>query len=186
MMNTAFVVISGGGGLYLHTGISELDLDKYPVGSTLSFMSWETGMTYEATITEISEFPITEGDTFSYNVSANASTYPVTAYIEDAVGLTGNEYGEVTFSDTVSYEEGNIYLANAYIRKEGSRSYVMAAGEDGTLEKRYIKTGKPLWGSYTEILAGVTTDDYLAFPYGTDVVEGAMTETASMDDIYYY
>ena len=34
------------------------------------------------------------------------------------------------------------------------------------LEKRTVVTGKSLWGSYTEILSGITAEDKLAFPYG--------------------
>ena len=95
-------------------------------------------------------------------------------------------YGEVTFAQNMGNGDGSIYLDNAFIRKEGSRSYVMAVDENGKLEKRYVKTGKPLYGSYTEIRAGITNEDFLAFPYGSDVVEGAATETAAMDEMYMY
>ena len=55
-----------------------------------------------------------------------------------------------------------------------------------TLEKRYIQTGKDLYGSYTQILGGVTLEDYIAFPYGNDVSEGAKTKEASIDEFYTY
>ena len=36
-------------------------------------------------------------------------------------------------------------------------------------------TGKSLWGSYTEILSGLTVEDKVAFPYGKNVKPGAAT-----------
>ena len=60
----------------------------------------------------------------------------------------------------------------------------MARGEDGRLEQRWVQTGRDLWGSYTQIRGGLTTDDYVAFPYGRDVVEGARTVEAAADELY--
>ena len=48
-----------------------------------------------------------------------------------------------------------------------------------------MTTGKSLWGSYTEILEGLTEEDYLAFPYGKNVFEGASAvETEDMSTLY--
>ena len=38
------------------------------------------------------------------------------------------------------------------------------------------QTGKVVWDSYTQIRGGLTQEDYVAFPYGRDVVSGAKTE----------
>ena len=57
-------------------------------------------------------------------------------------------------------------------------------GEDGRLEKRYIQTGANLWGSYTQVLGGLTADDYVAFPYGKTVKEGAPTQEGTPDNLY--
>ena len=59
-------------------------------------------------------------------------------------------------------------------------------GEDGRLEQRWVQTGRDLWGSYTQIRGGLTIDDYVAFPYGRDVVEGAHTQEATTDQLYNY
>ena len=63
------------------------------------------------------------------------------------------------------------------IRTEEGRSYLYVLGEDGRLEKRFVTTGKSLWGSYTEILEGLTAEDYLAFPYGKNVRDGVQAVT---------
>ena len=83
-------------------------------------------------------------------------------------------------------EQTILELVKAYpfLRTEGGRSYVYLRGEDGLLEKRYVTTGKSLWGSYTEILDGITEEDFLAFPYGKHVTEGAQTVEAEIRALY--
>jgi hypothetical protein len=49
--------------------------------------------------------------------------------------------------------------------------------------KQYIEVGKVSGEGY-EILSGVTTDDYLAFPYGKEVKEGAKTREGTIDELY--
>ena len=53
---------------------------------------------------------------------------------------------------------------------------------DGRLEKQYVQTGSILWGSYVEIKSGITVDDYIAFPYGKNVKDGAATVVS--EDMY--
>ena len=69
--------------------------------------------------------------------------------------------------------EGGIYIPLMYVRKDEQGSFVMAAGENDKLVKRYVKTGKTLWGYSIEIKGGITLDDRIAFPYGKTVKEGA-------------
>ena len=49
-----------------------------------------------------------------------------------------------------------------------------------------MQTGRSLWGSYTQIRGGLTIDDYVAFPYGKDVSDGARTVEATPQDLYGY
>ena len=93
--------------------------------------------------------------------------------------------GITATKDTVSKYLG--YLENAFIRTEQGRCFVFAEGENGKLEKRYITVGKSLWGSYTQVLSGVTEDDYLAFPYGKTVRDGVpAVESDDISDLYMY
>ena len=48
----------------------------------------------------------------------------------------------------------------------------------------WVQTGKVVWDSYTQIRGGLTQEDYVAFPYGRDVVSGAKTEEATVDALY--
>ena len=77
-----------------------------------------------------------------------------------------------------------VYLENPFIRTEGGRSYVYVRGEDGLLEQRFVTTGKSLWGSYMEILEGLSEEDLVAFPYGKNVKPGAETVESDLSVLY--
>ena len=49
-----------------------------------------------------------------------------------------------------------------------------------------MTTGKSLYGSYTEILSGITEEDLIAFPYGKNVKEGAPAEERDISELYAY
>ena len=56
--------------------------------------------------------------------------------------------------------------------------------ENDKLKKQNVVTGKLLWGSYYEVKSGLSEEDYIAFPYGKTVVEGADTKESSSSDYY--
>ena len=53
-----FIVITGASGMYVQGTISELKLDTVSIGDTVQGVSYDTGMSFTATITEISELII--------------------------------------------------------------------------------------------------------------------------------
>lgn len=179
----AFIVVTSDSGMYIVGNVSELNLETVDVGDEVSVQSLETGMQYSAVITEISPYPDDSNTYYGYGTeNTNASYYPFKAYVEEAEGLT--DMTSVTIS--ISADPANldtIYLQMAYIRTENGQSYVYKAGEDGTLKKQYVKTGQIIYSSYMEIKEGLTMDDSIAFPYGSDVTEGAKTQAS---DIGYY
>ena len=66
---------------------------------------------------------------------------------------------------------------SAYVGEEGGRNYVLKAGEDGRVYRQYVETGKVVYsGWYVEIISGLSLDDYIAFPYGKNAVEGAKAD----------
>jgi len=68
-----------------------------------------------------------------------------------------------------------IYLESSYIREENGKSYVMK-DSNGKLVKQYVTTGQIVSGGYAiEIKAGLTEEDYIAFPYGKTAQEGVKT-----------
>ena len=180
----AFIVVTSDSGMYIVGNISELNLETVDVGDEVSVQSLETGMQYSAVITEISPYPDNSNSYYGYGTeNMNASYYPFKAYVEEAEGLS--DMTSVTISISADPADmDTIYLQMPYIRTENGQSYVYKAGEDGTLKKQYVKTGQIIYSSYMEIKEGLTMDDSIAFPYGSDVKEGAKTQASDIG--YYY
>ena len=80
-------------------------------------------------------------------------------------------------------ESDELYLYKAFILEEGSSKYVFKRGDDGKLTKQEIRTGQ-LRGAGCQILDGVTSDDWIAFPYGKKVKEGARCREATVMELY--
>ena len=55
---------------------------------------------------------------------------------------------------------------------------------DGRLKKQYLETGKIYYGSQIVVKSGVTSEDYIAFPYEKEAVEGKVTVHKENDDLY--
>ncbi len=178
---TAFLVVTGSEGLYVTGAVSELLLDQVKVGTVVSANSWESGMSFEAKITEISDYPST-ADSYYGEGNSNVSYYPYTAYIEDTTGLRNGEYLDLTI--TTGGGSSALYIEKAYVRTEDGKSYVMVANEDNKLEKRYVSTGKQIYGYAVEIKSGLSEEDRIAFPYGKNAVEGVSVTDA--EETYYY
>ena len=181
------VLLSGGGGYYITGALSETELATMHVGGTVNVRSWETYENLTATIVEISEFPVEQGYYWHYSSgNQNVSLYPFTVFLPEDVTLRENEYVEISYDPGASQGGGGRCLQNAFIRTENGKSYIWARGADGLLEKRPVQTGRSLWGSYLEILSGFSPEDYVAFPYGRAIREGAKTREATVDELYNY
>lgn len=180
----AVIELSGGGGYYVTGTLSEMELGSVKVGDTVSISSWMTGAACEGTIVSIDDYPTTSGNSWG-DGNRNVSYYPFKAFVEEDAALQANDYVDIQYQKAGTQEQGSsLYLQSWFIRTDNGKSYVMARGEDGRLEQRWVQTGRDLWGSYTQIRGGLTTDDYVAFPYGRDVVEGARTVEAAADELY--
>ena len=183
---SAFLQVNSTEGMFVRGGISELHLDELKEGDTLTVMSWQSGAVCDAVVKEISPYPDESG---MFSMGDNASYYPFTAYIESEVqGFSSQEWVSLTVSGNAADTMGSsdaLYLWNAFIREENGEKYVYLRDENGKLKKQTITVGQ-LSGSGYEILSGVTWDDWLAFPYGQEVREGAATREGSMSELYGY
>lgn len=176
--------VSSGGGFYVEGSIGELQKDTLLIGQEVTVNDWNTGMTYTGTVESIADYPRANDGSYYGNGNPNVSLYPFTVYIDGSADLQAGSYVSVMYS-AASMESG-IYLENPYLRTEQGKSYIYVQGADGLLEKRFVTTGKSLWGSYTEILSGLTAEDLLAFPYGKNVKAGAETREADISELYGY
>ena len=173
--------VSGGGGFYIEGSVSELEKDNLQLGQEVTINDWNTGMTYTGTVSSIGDFP-SSMNSWNGMGNPNASYYPFFVFVDESADLQAGRYVNMMYS-TGSSEHG-IYLENPFLRTEMGRTYVYLRGADSKLEKRYVTTGKSLWGSYTEILEGITEEDFIAFPYGKHVKEGAETVESDLSDLY--
>ncbi len=180
----AVVEVSGGGGYYIDGAVSELELGTVSIGETVQISSWMTGTSCEGEIVEISDYPTDNANSWS-DGNSNVSYYPFKVFVSEDADLREGDYVDMSYQNTSGSADGNnLYLESMFIRTENGKSYVMVRGENGRLEQRWVQTGRNLWGSYTQIRGGLTVDDFVAFPYGRDVVAGAGTTEATPDQLY--
>ena len=173
--------VSGGGGFYVQGVVSELEKDSLVIGQEVTVNDWNTGMMYTGTIHSIGDLPSSRGGYNGMN-NPNASYYPLIVFVDGSADLQEGSYVSVQYASGTS--ENGIYLENPYLRTEQGKTYVMVRGENGRLEKRFVTTGKSLWGSYTEVLSGLSQEDLIAFPYGKNVKPGAPTQEGDLGDLY--
>lgn len=175
------IKVSGGGGFYISGSVSELNREKLAIGSEVTVTDYRNGGVYTGTVESVGDFP-TPDDNYYGNGNPNVSYYPFTVFVDESADLVGGNYVNIQYS--LSQGSGGIYLQNPFVRKEKGESFVYVQGENGKLEKRTVATGKSVWGSYTEILSGITMEDKLAFPYGKTVKPGAPTEEGDYSTLY--
>ena len=168
-------------GLYVQGTVSESKMNKLKVGATLSGYSYDNGVSFTAEVREISPYPSDNGQD-----GANASSYPFTAYIADASGLSNNSWAELTLLDEGDGQGQGIYLEKPFVRTENGQYYVMKDDGTGHLTKQIVQVGGIQYGSSYQITGGLCMDDKITFPYGKVVREGAKTEEGTLDDLYNY
>lgn len=168
-------------GLYVQGTVSESKMNKLKVGATLSGYSYDNGVSFTAEVREISPYPSDNGQD-----GANASSYPFTAYIADASGLSNNSWAELTLLDEGDGQGQGIYLEKPFVRTENGQYHVMKDDGTGHLTKQIVQVGGIQYGSSYQITGGLSMDDKITFPYGKDVREGAKTEEGTLDDLYNY
>ncbi|MGN1307830.1 MAG: hypothetical protein ACI4V3_09205 [Faecousia sp.] len=184
MDGTPILTVYGGGCYHVQVAIGEFELAAYPVGSEVTVMSWENyGVEIVGTIEAVSDTPVTGNNYYYYGGNPNASRYMATVAVPADANLREGEYVGVTFRGG-NADENAIYLEDMYIRTEDGHSYVYKRGEDGKLEKCEVRTGASYWG-YTAVYGDLTEEDYIAFPYGKAVKEGADTVEGEENYGYY-
>ena len=180
----AFIeIVGGGGGYYISSTVGELDLDTVKVGQPINVMSYETGATSVGEVSEISTYPVS-GQYYDGSGNSNVSYYPFKVFVKDDATFQNGEFVQLTYDDTYEEDSDSFYLMNSMMRTENGKTYVYVRDKNGQLKQQTIKTGKIIWGSYTEVMSGLSLDDWVAFPYGKDVKEGCPTKEAETDALW--
>ena len=163
----------------LHVGEVQPDVILIYMGIN----DWGSGGTYPGEVVSIGDFP-TDDDNWNGMGNPTASSYPFRAFVGEEADLQAGSYVSMSYS-TASAERG-IYLEKAFVRTDKDGSYIFVRGADGKLEKRSVRVGKVLWGSYYEILSSLGEEDFLAFPYGKNVKQGAPTVESDLSTLYTF
>jgi len=178
-----FLSVTSDEGLILQGTVSETDRDKMQPGTEVMVTSYMTGEMSTAVINYLSETPA--GNGYSGMGNPNSSYYVFRANVSPDSSFTTNDWvgiemlSEDTGSDT-------FYLQTMFVRRENGSAYVMK-GENGRLVKQYVKTGRTIGSYMTEIVSGLSQDDYIAFPYGRKVKEGAVCDISeNTEELYGY
>lgn len=181
-LNQPMMKITGGGGYYVEGAASELELEHLQVGMTVSVNCWETGTIYTGQVTQIGRYP-SEEDLSGLLSGSGVTYYPYKVFVDESADLQEGAFVSLTY-ETGGDNQKVLCLENAFLRKEGSSSYVYVQGQDGTLEKRYLQVGVCVDGYATPVYDGLTEGDYVAFPYGKQIREGAKTECTPISGLY--
>lgn len=169
-------VVSQGGCTVLCT-VSELRIQDLSVGDPVTGINYETGLEFTGTIEKLGDYPQT-GMYFGGN--ANASFYPAYVRVQEDVVLEPGQYVEIRLQPTG--QSNGFFIESAYVREENGSYYVMA-DEGGLLERRPVRIGRILY-NYTEVLAGLSPEDSIAFPYEKNAREGARTQSGLEGEMY--
>ncbi len=174
--NMPLIVVGQTEGYIVETAIGELKLGKVSVGDTVTMMCYDDGLTYTGVVTDISDIPYDEN-----YYGPGESYYPMTVSVIDAENLSMGMYMEM-YLDGDGLGEESFYLSGAFVLCENGGYYVYKDVE-GVLKKCPISVGKVSYGEY-QILDGISTEDYIAFPHSSDVAEGVKTKIESVDKLY--
>jgi len=139
-------------------------------------------------VRDISDFPDTSG---MFGYGGSETYYPMTISVPGNSSLAVPEWVQVTLSPPDSAENEamdgglgeTLTVPKAFVRDEDGGKYVYIRGEDGKLTRQAVTTG-PLQDETYEILSGLKEDDWIAFPYGKSVKEGARTREGTMEELY--
>lgn len=173
--------LSGGGGYKIVCSVSELQVENLTLGQTATVSDWY-GNSYPAVLTEISQDPVKD----YYDSYQNVSYYPATFEVDASADLGESYWVDVMLDSSSETRAEGFYLYKAFVLTENGKSYVLVRGENGLLEKRFLSTGRDMYGYMIEVLGGLSRSDYIAFPYAKSAEEGAKTEEGSVQELSGY
>lgn len=168
-----FITVSAQKGTYIKSVVSEFMLGTVKPGNTVTVRSWMTGSSYTATIQSIDAYPDTS-NMYNYGGNSNCSYYGIYAFIEEDTDLTAYDGLDITF-DQESTESDALWMPVAYIRKDVNDKYYVYKDNNGKLQKQFVTIGQIDSGYVMEVKEGLSSEDYIAFPYGKKVREGTKT-----------
>lgn len=180
-LNQPMIKVTGGGGYYVEGTVSETDRDTIQVGMAVTVSNWGTGTSYSGTVSWVGSYPVESVD--STGAESGVTYYPYRVFVDEQANLQEGAYVSM-ICHSGKENAKTLYVENAFLLTEGKDCYAYVRNEEGKLEKRLLKTGVSTDGYSTPVYAGLTSADYVAFPYDRDIREGAETVFSSADGLY--
>lgn len=184
-LGAPYIVISSDTGYRVVGTVSEMNLELVHVGDTLRVYSWMTGSEMTAKVTEIDTMPQRWGNSMAME-NPNSSYYQFYATLDTDEVFDRWSDVEIYFEAPSSEgeESSAMYLPLPYVREaEDGTHYVLKLDENEKTIIQPVQVGKTIYGSMIEVKSGLSMEDYIAFPYGKDAVEGA---SPNYDGEIYY
>ncbi len=174
------IFVVGSEGLYIKGNVSEMQLDQVQKGTILNGYSYESGVNFTAEVQEVSPYP-SQGENGG---SSNTSSYPFTAYIEQAEGLKNYSWAELSLDSSQNMSGDTFTIDKAFVRSENGKYYVMIDNGKGKLKKQPVTVSRIVSGYAYEITEGLSIEDKITFPYGKNVKQGAKTQDGTLEELY--
>lgn len=157
----------------------------YP-GAEVILRSRIDDSTVKGTVSEIDTVPQeNNNDMYGYGGSDEQYTSSKYAFYVEPESLDGFMLGQHILIDTDNgsdMEKTGIWLYTDFIIRENGKTYVWAKNEErDVIEKRAVKIGKEddTYGD-CEIVEGLSTDDYIAYP--ADYIKAGLGTTTNASD----
>lgn len=183
--NSVFLVVKSNDGYYVKGTVSELMLEQMEEGTILNCESYQYG-SFEAEVVDVSDYPVSSGGGYYGDGNPNVSYYTYSASVTDkSLKLSDQDWLTVTLQNSSSVQ-GSIVLDKAFVLTENGTSYVYKE-DNGVLKKQKLTVGGNVNSGYSVLVkGGITREDKIAFPYGSDVREGVKTREGTLDELYGY
>ena len=177
-----FLKIKSKDGFFIKGTVSELMRDQLTEGTTLKCTGYVV-KDFEATVIEVSDYPV-NSDAY-YDGNPNVSSYSYMASIADQSKDYSSEY-YTTIKLKEESGKNRLIVSKAFVRTENGSIYVYKKVDD-VLKKTPVKVDSIVDSGYSVMIsAGLRRDDYVAFPYGKNVQDGAPVVDSKLEDLYGY
>lgn len=194
--DNAFITISDMKTFRVEGNVNELNAGSITEGMSVLIRSrMDENVTWQGTIEKIDwENPVKNDANGVYYYSndnddmTQSSKYPFYVALSSKDGLILGQHVYIEPDYGQSGVKTGLWLPEYYLADTGANAYVWAAGKKDTLEKRSVELGEydAELGEY-EILSGLSTQDYIAFP--DDTMQAGLpvvrAEAGDMGDMSY-
>lgn len=177
----AYITIQQTGSYRIKGTIGELQRGAIMEGTRMQVCSRTDDRTWAGTVTLVDyESPSQENpNAMYYGMSSdemtNSSKYPFYLELDDTNGLLLGQHVYLQL-ENMDAAASSLSIGSAFVAYDDNGMPFVWADRNGKLEKRTVELGEyNMMNDSFAVLAGITEDDYIAFPDGELCVEGAPT-----------